>query len=86
MAEDSSWYSYRRAAEAIRGTLPEHGQGVWHIGFSEWHRQFFFFLLGAQNCVLCRTWDHPGNGRDMRDKVCRYVRHPPTGAASTLGY
>ena len=74
------------AAEAIRGTLPEHGQGVWHIGFSEWHRQFFIFLLGAQNDILCRTWDRPGNGRDMRDQVCRYVRHPPTGEASNYGY
>ena len=74
------------AAEAIRGTLPENGQGQWHIGFSEWHRQFFFFLLAAQNYILCRTWDHPGNGRDMRDQVCRYVRHPPTGEASNYGY
>ena len=74
------------AVEAIRSTLPEASQGQWYIGFSEWHRQFFFFLLGAQNYILCRTWDHPGNGRDMRDQVCRYVRHPPTGAATNNGY
>ena len=63
-------------------TLPPASQGRWVIGFSERNRQFFFFLLGRENYVLERKWDHPGSYRDIRDRTCRYTRRPPAGGAA----
>ena len=71
------------AAQSLEMTLPSAGQGTWRIGFSERHRQFFFYLLGQQNISIQRTWTHPGDYRILHDKRCRYVRAQSTYGADS---
>jgi len=71
------------AARSLDTTLPPHGQGIWRTGFSERHRQFFFYLLGEQNISIQREWRHPGDYRILHEKRCRYVKAQSTYGANS---